>query len=41
MMNSTVAVTFNAVKDSKYLFVVDGYDGYAGDYKLDTACACK
>ncbi len=39
-VQGNAAVTFDAVKSAKYFLVVDGYQGFAGSYKLETSCQC-
>jgi hypothetical protein len=40
MGTDTAVVKFAAKKGAKYNVVVDGYNGYKGNYTISTSCAC-
>lgn len=39
-LNGSAEVTFDVVKDKKYLVIVDGYQGAAGSFTISTKCDC-
>ncbi len=40
MASNTATLKFKGVKGKAYRIVVDGYDGYSGNYTLKVACGC-